>query len=117
MIEVLMTMALLLYFFAFYLARSFPQERWRHIFVACLAFALDVGATIKMFQMDLHLDNWLVMLHTYLGIIALSLFVVQGTLGIMRKRKQHIFFAKYVFLPTWVVSYSSGFLFLIPGLY
>ena len=113
MIELLMTEALLLYFFAFYLARSFPKERWRHVFVACIAFILDAGATYKMWQMDLHLDNWVVVVHTYLGLIALSLFVVQAVLGIMRKRKQHIFFAKFVFLPMWVISYFSGFLFFL----
>lgn len=112
LIEILMTVALALYFLAFYLAR---KVKWRpvHITVALIAFFIDVQATIMMYQMDLHLDNWVVILHTYLGLLALSLFLVQGYLGMMRKRKQHIFFAKYIFLPVWVVSYSSGALFFL----
>lgn len=113
MIETLMTIALGLYFLAFYFARKYKKERWKHIVTASVAFIIDAYATYIMFQMDLHLDNWVVIVHTYLGLIALSLFLVQGTLGALRKRKQHIFFAKYIFLPTWVVSYSSGFLFFL----
>lgn len=114
MIEMLMTFALMLYFTAFICARKLPRELLLvHIIVALVAFSFDVGATIIMWKMDLQLDNWVVYLHTWLGIIALSLFLVQGTLGIMRKRKAHIFFAKYIFLPMWVISYSSGFLFFL----
>jgi len=113
MIEILMTFALAFYFLAFWLARKYKKERWKHISIACFAFALDVAATYQMWLMDLHLDNWVVKLHTILGLVAISLFLVQGTLGIMRKRKLHIFFAKYIFLPFWVISYSSGFLFFL----
>ena len=112
-IEILMSMALFLYFLAFYLARHFPMERWRHIFVACMAFLYDASATYLMFLTNTETKNWILWLHSYFGLIALGLFLIQGTLGILRKRKLHIVFAKYVFLPAWVISYSSGFLLLI----
>ena len=66
-----------------------------------------------MWEMNLSELSTIMILHTSLTLIAISLFFVQGYLGILRKRKAHIFFAKTVFLPIWIISYFSGFLLLI----
>ena len=112
-LEVIITVAMVMYFMAYFIAKSNTSGWWTHIPVAIAAFILDMYATFLMWEGDFTNASWVVIVHTGLTLIAIALFFVQGYLGIMRKREAHIFFAKRVFLPAWVISYSSGFLFFI----
>jgi len=111
-LEILMTIALAIYFLGYYIARNGAKYWYLHIPVVFVAFIMDMYATYLMFLVDSDLTGWIVITHTSLTLIAISLFLVQATLGLLRKRKYHIMFAQRVFLPMWVISYSSGFLFI-----
>ena len=112
-LEIIMTVALVLYFLAYWVARKAGRFWWAHILVALVAFALDAWGTYLMWAMDLRLTGWVVTVHTALTLTAIALFFVQASLGALRRRQQHIFFAKWVFLPAWVLSFLSGFLFAL----
>lgn len=129
MIELLITIALAMYFLAYYFATAkkrltifFPiprvdripkYPRALHITIACIAFVIDMVATYLMMQLDVSTGGLLVIVHTILTLVAVSFFVIQAAFGILKLREQHKWFATRIFLPMWVVSYLSGFLFLI----
>ena len=112
-IEIIMTVALLLYFVAYFVARHAGRYWWAHIIVACVAFAMDAWGTYIMWKMDLPLTGWVPITHTVLTLTAIALFFVQAGLGALRMREKHILFAKWIFLPAWVISFMSGFLFAL----
>ena len=112
-LEILMTIAMLLYIAAYFIA-IYGGGYWvYHILIAIIAFVMDMYATFLMVTMPVIDSTWVITLHMTLTLIAISLFFVQAYLGLMRNRKYHIIFAKRVFLPVWVVSYLSGFLFFL----
>ena len=87
-----------------------------------MAFALDAWGTYIMWRMDLPLSGWVPIVHTSLTLTAIALFFVQGAMGARvlfggsgrrRWRLRHAFFAKWVFLPAWALSFFSGFLFAL----
>ena len=112
-IEIIMTVALVLYFVAYWVARKAGRYWWAHIVVALVAFGMDAWGTYIMWRMDLPLSGWVPIVHTTLTLIAIALFFVQAGLGALRRRQAHILFAKWVFLPAWVISFMSGFLFAL----
>ncbi|MAG12667.1 hypothetical protein CL630_02525 [bacterium] len=108
-IELCIAVALVLYFLAFFIARKRGKWWYFHIWVAVVAFVLDAYGTYVMWTMaaDVKWD-----FHTISSIVALALFSIQAGLGIFRRKKLHVLFAKWIFLPTWVVSFLSGFVYL-----
>ena len=113
MIETLITVALLFYFAAYLIARKRKYPLYVHISVASIGFAMDMYATYLMSNINQTNPSIVVTIHTTLTMIAIALFGVQAALGILRKRNAHIWFAQKVFLPMWIISYMSGFLFFI----
>lgn len=113
MIETLITVALLFYFLAYFIARSRKYPLFVHVAFAATGFLFDMYATYLMSNVDQSNPSTVVTIHTTLTLIAIALFGVQATLGILHKREAHIWFAQKVFLPMWIISYLSGFLFFI----
>ena len=105
-IELCMTIALLFYFAAYFVARKGGKHWYLHIGVAITALTLDVYGTYIMFNMSEDI-RW--SFHTISSMVAILLFGVQAFLGMKRLKKLHVLFAKWIFLPTWAVSFSSGF--------
>jgi len=101
-----------LYFIAYYVARS-GSPWYYHVVIAFVAFGWDGWGTWKMFQLDVESNSWIITTHTGLTLIALSLFVVQGYLGVTGQKGKHVFFAEKIFLPAWVISFASGGLFML----
>ena len=117
-----MSLALVLYFVAFFAARRV----WAgHIVAALSALSLDLYATYLMEV--LRLERGLVFgtypfflkLHTAIALLALFAFACQATLGILAKRRVerarqvHVYSAKFFFLPVWVAAYASGMYILL----
>ena len=113
LIEIVMTFALILYFMAYFVARKGGKYWWTHVLVALSAFILDAYGTYQMYLLDLSGAGWVTVTHTSLTLLAISLFFVQAFLGVTRQRDRHIFFAKNIFLPMWVISFFSGFLYIL----
>lgn len=121
-IEMFMTIALVLYSVAFVLARK--KQARTHVFIALLGFLFDLYATYLMSTFNqyttLGSQSVVIQVHTWLAILALSMFFVQAILGVatyldrrdphlfIKHRRRHITFAKWVFFPTWIVAYLSG---------
>ena len=109
-----MTIAIVLYFVAFYIAKKGGEFWWTHIVVAIVAFLFDAYGTYLMWEIGVWegiVDIFTIrFVHTSLSVLALLLFFVQAGLGVARKPKAHRWFAVKIFLPTWVVAYMSGFL-------
>lgn len=122
-IELWMTVAFMLYLGAFFLAR----KRWNtHVILATLGFVADMYATYLMSfssiggNMNLPLS---VEVHTLLAAAAISAFCFLAAFGLqtLRYKKEfewysyrlwknwHIKWAKFVFLPIWILTYLSGF--------
>jgi len=113
MIELIMTIALVLYFVAYFVARRGKQYMLWHIPIALIAFTFDLYGTWIMFNLDLTGVGIVTTIHTTLTLIAISLFFIQGYLGVTKQRAKHIFFAQKIFLPMWVISFASGGLYLL----
>lgn len=121
-IEFTMTVAFLLYLGAFATRRNLDL----HIGMAVLGFAFDMLATGLMvwMQRESEISFWqlsaMIKVHIVLSVFALFAFFVQAALGYKLQqyeigkwrhyRKLHIRWAKYVFIPTWLCAYGSGFL-------
>lgn len=115
-IEVLMTLALLCYGIAVVFGRKHRQwgfPRWFHFSAGFSGFTLDMWATWKM--ETLRTDGWagqssdlLLWGHTLVSTLAILFFLYMVTLGWRRRIRVHRFMAWYIFVPTWLVSYSSG---------
>ncbi|MDB5266876.1 MAG: hypothetical protein JWN89_691 [Parcubacteria group bacterium] len=126
-IELGMTLALFLYLGAFKMART----RWRtHLALAGLGFLTDMYATALMIRLreeDTHSFwslPWKIQVHTSFAIIAILVFVGVATMGLeahgakergesahySHYRAWHVWGVKYLFLPVWILAYSSGFL-------
>lgn len=113
MIEILMTIALVMYFAAYFVAShkvDGKRPSWfiYHIPVAVVAFCIDMYATYLMFMLDTEVMHWAVAAHTGITLVAVALFFGQALLGLARMREAHIIFAQYIFLPAWVISFLSG---------
>ncbi len=113
MIELIMTVALVLYFVAYFVARHGKKRRLWHIPIAITGFVFDLYGTMMMYNLDLEGVGTVTIIHTTLTLIAISFFFVQGYLGMTRQRAKHIFFAQKIFLPMWVISFASGGLYLL----
>ncbi len=109
-----MTIAIILYFAAFYIAKKRWGLWWTHIPVAVVAFFFDAYGTYLMWEIgvwDGMIDIFTIQfVHTSLSVVALALFFAQAGLGMARKPRAHRWFAVKIFLPTWVIAYMSGFL-------
>lgn len=111
-IKFLMTTAMLFYVLAFITARK--RLIALHIVLALFGFALDLYATYLMETISASLGLTfrfyppVLKFHTIVSIIALVAFLLQMTLGIMRKKTQHVWSAKFIFFPTWIAAYFSG---------
>lgn len=126
MIELLMTVALAMYFLAYYIIKKTSLHWFVHVAIALVAFAFDAYGTYLMTTMASSAYSYAMIIHTTLTVAALSLFFIQGGLGLLTYyypkykrinfKKEHAFFARTIFLPMWVVSFFSGFVFFIPGL-
>jgi len=111
MIVPLMTIALILYFASYIIARRRGPYFMTHIPIAIIGFLFDMYATFLMYILPHKHDYGIVLtIHTTLTLIAISLFVVQSYYGIRRYRDKHRLFAEKVYLPMWIVAYMSGFL-------
>lgn len=103
-----MTLALVLYAVAFYLAKGYRKT---HITLAGIAFALDLYATYLMETKQLIAVNYSGLLlgsHISVSLLALLSFIAVAAFGIFKKRQYHLVLLKYVFIPTWLASYVSG---------
>lgn len=121
-IEVIMTIALVLYTVAFFVAK-YGKSYWTwHIPIAIVGFLLDAYGTYLMSEVIVENPNWIVLLHTGLSMIALCVVGVQMYFGTMmvqtnsvdlfdEYKRKHVWFAHYIFFPSWVLAYLSGFLF------
>jgi len=101
-----MTAALGLYVAAYLLA---PHKH--HIFVACIAFSLDLYATYLMETQQIVAisgGRGFLIFHIIVSMSALLAFIALAIVGSLKKRKPHVFIAKYVFFPIWITSYISG---------
>jgi len=114
MIELLMTIALILYFVAYFIARNKGKYFLAHVPIALIGFIFNLYGTFIMLT-TLNTVNYtpILIIHISLTLLALSLFFIQGYLGITEQAKKHRFFAEKIFLPVWIISFLSGFLFLI----
>ncbi len=127
MIELGMTVALVLYLCAFRVARV----NWGlHVALALAGFSADFAATVLMTQIRLadHSSLWSaptpVILHVCLSSLALFLFFIVGAWGLQAKtakregdakqylscRARHVFWMRWIFLPTWGLAFASGFM-------
>ncbi len=121
-IEIWMSVAFLLYLFAFFVAR----RHWNiHVLTALFGFFADMYATYLMWL--LLSGNGVVLIqfpltlkvHIALSVLAILAFFFQAALGLKalseiqlvrsRYRILHIKSAKCMFLPIWIVAYLSGF--------
>ncbi len=103
-IELLVTIAFILYVVSFIIANRNVQT---HIKIAVVAFILDIYATFIMFTISEKIDF---NIHTILSLVAIGLFCIQAFLGLLKLKEIHIIFAKWIFLPVWVLSFFSGFI-------
>ena len=115
-IELMMTVAFVLYAIAILLGRNqikWSLPRWVHISVGCSGFFLDMWATWDMEQ--LRKSGWegfegsyLLLGHTIVSTLAVVLFITMVILGIRRKIKTHRRVVWFAFAPIWFISYTSG---------
>ena len=82
-----------------------------HIALAICGFALDMFAT---YIMEAHgrilvknFSSILLYTHTTFAIAAMLLFLTTAYLG-ARRQQSHQYIARFVFLPTWLISYILG---------
>lgn len=107
-IELLMTVALVLYFVAYRMAKN---KNPYHKGVAVTGFLMDGYGTFLMFRIksgSILTGMFFSDLHTILSLAAIALFFVQLTLGLRKKIRFHKRFALWVFFPTWMLSFLSG---------
>lgn len=107
-IETLMTVALLLYGVAYWMAKN---KNKYHKIIALIGFSMDAYGTVLMFQIKKGTMFSGVLasdIHTLLSLIAFALFFIQFTLGVLHKTQWHRKFAVRVFFPVWVLSFASG---------
>ncbi|MEK7599052.1 MAG: hypothetical protein AAB474_01180 [Patescibacteria group bacterium] len=113
-IKLYMSVALGFYLLAFFSAKTFRKT---HIFLAVSGLFLDLYATYLMETIPADLTElvylkshfqFILEFHTAIAILAIAAFLVQMALGVCKKRKAHIFSAKFIFLPIWIAAYLSG---------
>ena len=111
-IKLYMSIALGFYLLAFFSAKTYRKT---HIFFAISGFLLDLYATYLMETLRVWTELTLKIhyififhLHVSIAMLAILTFLLQMILGIYKKRKAHIFSAKYFFLPIWIAAYISG---------
>jgi len=108
-----MTLALVLYVLAYVLAKNY---RFWHIVAALVAFGLDLYATYLMETKQLVVvttGKSFLYFHIAISMTALLTFIALAVFGSLRKRKPHVFIAKYIFFPIWLTSYLSGMYLII----
>ena len=82
-----------------------------HIAFAICGFALDMFATYimeaygRMFVTNF--SSILLYTHTAFAIVAMFLFLTIAYLG-ARRHPKHPYIARFIFLPTWIISYVLG---------
>ncbi|OHB21631.1 MAG: hypothetical protein A2939_05785 [Parcubacteria group bacterium RIFCSPLOWO2_01_FULL_48_18] len=115
-----MTVALILYFFAFGIARKY----WiLHVIAALVGFGLDLYATYLMTVIEMGPSSWKLITHTGFSVVAIAWFFVQGGLGLVartassistrkRARQLHVRCAKW-FLAIWIIAFFSGALLFV----
>lgn len=107
-IELLMTVALFLYFAAYRMAKN---KNKYHKVIAIIGFLMDIYGTILMFYIKQGIvisGNVRSDVHTILSLLAIFLFFVQLTLGLRKKILWHRRFAIWIFFPVWILSFLSG---------
>lgn len=113
-IKVYMSIAMVFYLLAFLSAKKYQKA---HIFFAASGFIFDLYATYLMEIMNIWTKTelafkinylFILYLHASIATLAILAFLLQAALGISKKRKAHIFWAKYIFLPLWIAAYASG---------
>lgn len=124
-IELAMTIALALYALAFFWTRWYYG--WKiHASFAMMGFAFDMYATYLMAGSTwsaLSEASTLLLIHFVLSVLAILMFVIQGSLGVsvkvarpfvsrMEYRVLHRRFAT-VFFRVWALSYTTGLLLAI----
>jgi hypothetical protein len=124
--ELWMTIALMLYVLAFYIARI---GLWRiHILSAFLGFCADMYATYLMaiISKDTPFFSASIafQIHFSLALLAILAFLIQGWLGtsaylnrksgkydhFLSHKNRHVNFAKKYFFRVWGLAYVTGFL-------
>lgn len=124
-IELAMTIALALYALAFFWTRWYYG--WKiHASLAMLGFVFDMYATYLMAGQTwgvLSEASTLLKAHFIFSMLAILMFVIQGSLGVSVKlarpimksahRADHRKFATKVFFPAWALSYLTGLLLAI----
>ncbi len=113
--EIWMTLALICYFAAYFVAKKDWEQ---HLVFATVGFLADMRATYLMMQVGLGTLSGKTGVHTLLALVAILAFFIQAWLGYKAKwggdyhqiayRHMHVRFAKFAFLPIWVVAYLSG---------
>lgn len=115
LMEIVMTVALACYLVAYFVAK----RSWKaHFYSAIAGFMADMWATYLMMQVGLGTLSGKTGVHTLLALVAILAFFIQAWLGYKAKwggdyhqiayRHMHVRFAKFAFLPIWVVAYLSG---------
>ncbi len=115
-IKLLMTLALVFYAIAITLGRNHRKwniPRWVHFSAGFTGFILDMWATWEMERLrhagwEGYSENWFLFGHTIVSTLAIIFFLSMVFLGARHKIKIHRFVAWYVFVPAWVLSYTSG---------
>ena len=110
-----MTLALVLYAVAFSLARI---KHKTHITLASMGFILDLYATYLMETRQLIAVNFsraLLGFHITISLLALTSFMLVATLGVMKKRNEHLKLLKWFFIPSWLISYATGMVLIFGG--
>lgn len=111
-IKFMMTTAMLFYSIAFWTGSK--RYKATHIVLASSGFALDLYATYLMETIRITsglkftIFPPVLKFHTIISIVAIAAFLLQMFLGIYHKPKWHVWSAKYLFLPSWVIAYLSG---------
>jgi len=95
-----MTLALVLYSVAFYLARGYRKT---HISLASIAFVLDLYATYLMETKQLIAANYsglLLGIHISVSLLALLSFLAVAAFGLFKKRQYHLLLLRYFLIRT-----------------
>lgn len=120
-IQVMMTAALGLYSLGIFL--GLKQREWKlprpvHFGCGFSGFFLDMWATWKMEALrhagwEVYGNDYLLLGHTIISTLAIVFFLTIAYFGIRRKIRYHRITIFYYFVPSWLLSYSSGILLVI----
>lgn len=120
-IKIMMTIALILYGTGIVLGmnqRKWRIPRWTHLSVAFSGFYLDMWATWKMEQLrhegwESYANNLFLLGHTIVSTLAIIFFLTIVFFGVRKRIKFHRVTIFYFFVPSWLISYSSGILLMM----